>query len=69
MTVLFHAGLGEIRFLSDVMYNQFKLLVFGNIIERVFRSFAFIQAIFFLKIKRGFNKNRYFTCHILMSNY
>ena len=37
--------------------------------KRVFRRFAFIQAnIFFLKIKKDFNKNRYFMSQILTSN-
>ena len=48
--------------------NQFKFFVFGNI-KKVFRKFAFIQAnIFILKIKKDFNKNRYFMSQILTSN-
>ena len=47
---------------SNVMYNQLKFLVFGDI-KRVFRMYAFIQAnIFFLKIKTEFNKK---MCYIL----
>ena len=40
------------------MYNQFKFLVFVNIkTKKVFRRSAFIQTnIFFLKIKKEFNK-------------
>ena len=46
--------------------NRFKFLVFGNI-KRVSRRFFFIQLIFFLKMKKGFNKNRCFMCQILKS--
>ena len=63
---LFHVGFREIKFSKwrDVC-NQSKFLVFGNI-KRVFRRFAFIQAnIFFLKIKKDFNKNQYFMSPLL----
>ena len=62
---LFYGGSGEIRFLSDLMYNHFKFLVFGNI-KKVFKRFAFQANFFFLKMKKDFNKIRYFKCQILM---
>ena len=67
----FHEGL-RLRWRDQIfqmtLCNQFKFFVFGNI-KKVFRKFAFIQAnIFILKIKKDFNKNRYFMSQILTSN-
>ena len=61
-----HAGFGEIRFLKlrDVINSNSWFLGILNEFSEGLRLF---KLIFFLKLKKGFNKNRYFMPQILTS--
>ena len=63
---LLHVDFGEIRFLKwrDVINSNSRFWAIKGFSE----GLPLFKLIFFLKIKKNFNRNRYFTCQILTSD-